>query len=82
MRTILMLSLAAAANGAGTARSLSPAAGNVTLPLDEYNRLVEAGGQALPRSLRRRPFPFTIKRAEMKFQVTGDAASGHDPPGR
>ncbi|HUI57981.1 MAG TPA: carboxypeptidase-like regulatory domain-containing protein [Bryobacteraceae bacterium] len=52
-----------------------PGPGNVTLPLDEYNRLVELAGKP-PKKSEAPPVPYAIKSVEMKFEVTGESASG------
>jgi len=52
-----------------------PAAGNVTLPLDEYNRMLELAARPAKKS-DGPPVPFAIQRAEMKLVVAGGAASG------
>jgi hypothetical protein len=52
-----------------------PASGNVTLPLDEYNRLVELASKPA-RKLDAPPVPFTMKRADLKFRVAGESVQG------
>jgi len=52
-----------------------PASGNVTLPLDEYNHLLELASKP-PRKPDIPPVPFTMKRAELKFRVSNDAVQG------
>jgi hypothetical protein len=52
-----------------------PAAGNVTMPLDEYNQLVEKAAQ-IPKPAAEPPFPQLLKRAQMNLQVTGESVSG------
>jgi hypothetical protein len=52
-----------------------PASGNVTLPLDEYNRLVELASKPA-RKLDTPPVPFTMKRADLKFRVAGESVQG------
>ncbi len=52
-----------------------PASGNVTLPLDEYNRLLELASKQ-PRKLDTPPVPYTLKRAELKFRVTNESVQG------
>jgi Carboxypeptidase regulatory-like domain len=52
-----------------------PAAGNVALPLDEYNRLMELSAKP-PKKSDAPPLPFAIQRADMKLTVAGGAASG------
>ncbi|HXJ06646.1 MAG TPA: carboxypeptidase-like regulatory domain-containing protein [Candidatus Acidoferrum sp.] len=52
-----------------------PPEGDVTLPLDEYNRLLELANRT-PRKLEPAPLPFTIKRTDMKLRVTNDTVLG------
>lgn len=52
-----------------------PASGNVTLPLDEYNRLVDLAANP-PKKPETPPVAYTLESAEMKFQVAGEAATG------
>jgi hypothetical protein len=46
-----------------------PAAGNVTLPLDEYNHLLELASRPI-RKPDAPPVPYTMKRADLKLHVT------------
>ncbi len=57
------------------ARPPVPAAGNVTLPLDEYNRLIELAGQPA-RKPDAPPVPYTMKRADLKFRVANESVQG------
>jgi len=52
-----------------------PASGNVTLPLDEYNRLVELASKPV-RKLDTPPVPYTMKRADLKFRVANESVQG------
>jgi hypothetical protein len=52
-----------------------PASGNVTLPLDEYNRLLELASKQ-PKKLDTPPVPYTLKRADLKFRVTNESVQG------
>jgi carboxypeptidase family protein len=52
-----------------------PASGNVTLPLDEYNRLVELASKPA-RKPDMPPVPYTMKRADLKFTVTNESVQG------
>jgi hypothetical protein len=52
-----------------------PAAGNVTLPLDEYNRLVELASKPA-RKLDVPPVPYTMKSANLKFRVASQSVEG------
>src|SRR5882762_1936906 len=52
-----------------------PASGNVTLPLDEYNRLLELASKPA-RKLDAPPVPYTMKRADLKFRVANESVQG------
>src|SRR5882762_4391721 len=52
-----------------------PASGNVTLPLDEYNRLVELASKPT-RKPDAPPVPYTMKRADLKFRVANESVQG------
>jgi hypothetical protein len=52
-----------------------PASGNVTLPLDEYNRLLELASKPV-RKLDVPPVPYTMKRADLKFTVAKESVQG------
>jgi hypothetical protein len=52
-----------------------PNSGNVTLPLDEYNHLLELASKP-PHKPDIPPVPFTMKRADLKFRVSNDAVQG------
>lgn len=52
-----------------------PQAGNVTLPLDEYNHLLELAGK-MPKHVEAPPLPYSLKRADLKFRATNDAVMG------
>src|SRR5438445_10278441 len=52
-----------------------PASGNVTLPLDEYNRLLELASKQ-PKKLDTPPVPYTLKRADLKFTVANESVQG------
>jgi Carboxypeptidase regulatory-like domain len=52
-----------------------PTSGNVSLPLDEYNRLVDlAGIHVKPENTA--PAPYLVKSADMNFQVGAESATG------
>jgi len=75
MKSRLLLSaLALAAVGLAQGPAL-PDPGNVTLPLDEYNRLVELSGKP-PQRADEPPFPYVVKSARMNLQVNGEFVSG------
>jgi hypothetical protein len=52
-----------------------PPAGNVTLPLDEYNRLLELANKS-PRRVESAPLPYTIKRSDLKLRVANETVMG------
>ena len=52
-----------------------PASGNVTLPLDEYNRLVELASRPA-RKPDTPPVPYSMKRADLKFRVANESVQG------
>jgi hypothetical protein len=52
-----------------------PSSGNVTLPLDEYNRLLELANKPAQKT-DTPPVPYTMKRADLKFHVTSESVQG------
>jgi len=52
-----------------------PSSGNVTLPLDEYNRLLELANKPA-RKIETPPVPYTLKRADLKFHVVNESVQG------
>ena len=52
-----------------------PNSGNVTLTLDEYNRLVELAGKP-PKKSDTAPLPYSIKHADLKLHVENDGVLG------
>jgi len=52
-----------------------PAAGNVTLSLEEYNRLLELANKQ-PKHVEAAPLSYAIKRADLKFHATSDTVMG------
>src|SRR5215469_4514131 len=52
-----------------------PSSGNVTLPLDEYNRLLELANKP-SRKIETPPVPYTMKRADLKFHVASESVHG------
>lgn len=52
-----------------------PTSGNVTLPLDEYNHLLELASKP-PKKPETPPVPFTMKRADLKFHATAESVQG------
>src|SRR5438445_4661367 len=70
---LVLPGFAAAADDA--ARPPVPAPGNVTLPLDEYNRLLELASKPT-RKPDTPPVPYTVKRADLKFTVANESVQG------
>jgi carboxypeptidase family protein len=52
-----------------------PGSGNVTLTLDEYNKLMELAGKP-PRKIDLAPLPYSIKHADLKLVVGNDSVRG------
>ena len=52
-----------------------PTTGNVTLPLNEYNRLVELAGKA-SKVYETPPVSYALKRADLKLRVANDTVTG------
>ncbi len=52
-----------------------PDSGNVSLPLDEYNRLVELASKPA-KKLEPPPINYSIKHADLKFRVEDESVSG------
>lgn len=52
-----------------------PDPGNVTLSLDEYNRLTQLAAKP-PKKPDLPPLPYSLKRADLKFKVDSDLAEG------
>jgi hypothetical protein len=76
MRTPLLVVMLAAAALAQDKGSLPlPSSGNVTLPMDEYNKLVEMAAKP-PKKPDAAPTPYSLKHASLKFQVAADCVSG------
>ncbi|HYK89559.1 MAG TPA: carboxypeptidase-like regulatory domain-containing protein [Acidobacteriota bacterium] len=72
---VLMLMIPATLLGQDRGSLPLPAPGNVSLPLDEYNRLVELAGRSAKKA-DVAPLPFVIKRADLKLRATSDSALG------
>ena len=70
-----MLSLPSFAAADEVALPPVPSTGNVTLPLDEYNRLLELASNPA-RKLDSPPVPYTLKRADLKFRVANESVQG------
>jgi hypothetical protein len=52
-----------------------PQPGNVTLPLEEYNRLLELANKS-PRRVESAPLLYTIKRGDLKLRVANETVMG------
>jgi hypothetical protein len=52
-----------------------PATGNVTLPLDEYTRLLELASKPKPR-FEIAPVPYALQRAELSLRMNSECVSG------
>ena len=61
--------------GLSQERLPTPATGNVTLPLGEYNRLVEQASK-LPPKPENPPSTYAINRAELQLEANGDSVRG------
>src|SRR5258708_2919594 len=53
----------------------APPSGDVTLPLSEYNHLVDLANKSRKRQ-EVPPLPYALKRADLKLRVTGGAVLG------
>jgi hypothetical protein len=73
--TIMTLTLAVAATAQQKIALPLPDSGNVTLPLDEYNRLVELAGKT-PKKPDTPPLNYSIKRADLKLRVENESVLG------
>ncbi len=70
-----ILILPGLAKGDGSALPPVPPSGNVTLPLDEYNHLLELASKPA-RKTDAPPVPYSMKRADLKFRVTDESVQG------
>ncbi len=70
-----MLLLPGLAKADGSALLPVPPSGNVTLPLDEYNHLLELASKPV-RKTDAPPVPYSMKRADLKFRVTDESVQG------
>jgi hypothetical protein len=71
---MLVLSIVAAAEDKGPVPL--PSSGDVTLPLGEYNRLVELAAKPVKRP-EIPPLPYAIKRVDLKMQVGSESVVGN-----
>src|SRR5437016_2093999 len=60
---------------AAAAMGQAVATNHVTLPLDEYNRLIEMASKP-PKRVEAPPMAFTIQSAEVKLRVEGENVAG------
>ena len=74
MKNLILASIAVSVTFAQTSLP-QPAAGNVTLPLDEYNKLVDLANQP-PKRAEGPPFRHVLKSAEMDLEVRGESVAG------
>lgn len=73
---VMIFSLLASASEPATSTALPlPASGNVTLPLAEYNRLVDLATKSV-KTYEQPPVPYTIKRADLKLRVSNETVVG------
>ncbi|MGB4786460.1 MAG: hypothetical protein WAQ77_17235 [Candidatus Acidiferrum sp.] len=72
---VWMLFLPGFAKADGSALPPVPASGNVTLPLDEYNHLLELASKPV-RKTDAPPVPYSMKRADLKFRVADESVQG------
>jgi len=72
---VWMLVLPGFASAGETPLPPVPATGNVTLPLDEYNHLIELASKPI-RKPDAPPVAYTMKHADLKFRVTDESVQG------
>jgi len=72
---VWMLVLPGFASAGETPLPPVPATGNVTLPLDEYNHLLELANKPI-RKPDAPPVAYTMKHADLKFRVTDESVQG------
>ena len=73
-RTLFVIVVAALSAAAQSAVPL-PQAGNVSLPLDEYDRLKELAANT-PKKAEEPPMAYIVQNADCKMRVTDQAATG------
>jgi hypothetical protein len=74
MRTRLQIAALIAANSLAADLPV-PQAGSVTLPIDEYNHLLELASEPV-RKPEPPPVPYALKSATLNFEVSGDSVNG------
>jgi hypothetical protein len=72
---VLLAALTVSATALAQTSLPLPATGNVTLPLEDYNRLVELASKP-PKPSDTPPFPYIVKNAQMNLQVAGESVTG------
>ncbi len=72
---LLMMSISVATLAQEKGNLPLPTSGDVTLPLDEYNKLTELASKSAVKP-EVPPIPYSIKRAAMKLRVTSESVSG------
>jgi hypothetical protein len=74
---LIFVSATLAGSAAAQQKSILPLpeSGNVTLPLDEYNRLVELAAKT-PKKPETPPVNYSIKRADLKLRVEDESVLG------
>ncbi len=78
MRTsllVLMLAVPVAVLAQQAGGPALPPSGNVAVPLEEYNKLVELAGKPV-KTPEAPPVPYAIDRAEFKLRVSGESVTG------
>jgi len=72
---VVMLAVPAAVLAQQAGGPALPPSGNVAVPLEEYNKLVELAGKPV-KTAEAPPVPYAIDRAEFKLRVTGESVTG------
>ncbi len=72
---VMIYSLLASASEPATPVLPLPTSGNVTLPLAEYNRLVDLATKSV-KTYEQPPVAYTIKRADLKLHVSSETVVG------
>lgn len=76
MKRVLCFMFLGAALAAAQSRMPVPDPGQVSLPLDEYNRLLELAGRK-PKPVDEPPRPFALRTAAISIDVASGKATGH-----
>src|SRR4051794_27807202 len=75
MRTRLLLSIALTATFAAGQNGGIPAPGNVSLPLEQYNHLLDLAAKA-PKGPEPPPVPYALRNARLNWSVDGAVVAG------